>query len=399
MKYKFKAINLNGDIFEDFYIANDEEEVVQMIKSKNFFVLSVEEDYRVNLDYLLNNRRIKLKDLALFSKLFYTMLNSGINISKSLKIISEDITNTKLKSAIININEDIHSGTSLSNAMERQKNIFPSLYVEMVRAGEISGNLEGIILRLGDYYDNQNKIKNKINSSLIYPILLIFVSMVVVIFMIVFVLPIFYDIFSSRELILPLTTRTLINFSSFYYQHWSKIIIFIIILSFALKLFSKTHSGKTILDNLKLRTPLIKGLYIKIVTSNLTKTLSILLSAGIPLMKSLEMASNVVNNVIIRQKLIHEISNIEDGKLLSDAIKDIEVFSSVVYSMVKVGEETGALDNMLLKISTLYDEEVRTSFEKLTKLIEPMLMIIVGLIVGFIVISLALPMFDIMYSI
>lgn len=399
MKYKFKAIDTNGDIIEDIYIANSKEEAVEMIKSKNFLILAIEEDFQVHLNSLVRRKKVKRKDLVIFCNLFHTMLNAGINISKSFEIISENIENLKFKSALKEVNEDIHQGLNLSDAMARQKDIFPVLFIEMVRAGEMSGNLEEILLRLGDYYEKQNKIENKIKGALIYPSLLIVLSVVVVLFMLAFVLPVFFNIFDSNELMLPLPTQILIGISDIIHHHWKKLIVLIGIGVFAIRIYFKMDHGQTVLDQIKLKVPILRKLYIKIATANLTKTLSILLSAGLPLIKSLEMAGSVVNNIVIRKNLENEITQIEAGKLLSDAIKDTKIFSSVVHSMIKVGEETGTLDDILLKTSILYDEEINTSLEKLTKLIEPVLMIIVGLIIGFIVISLVLPMFDLMHSI
>lgn len=399
MKYKFKALDTNGEIIEDKIIANNREEVLEIIKSKRLLALSIDEDLKYSFSNRLTSKKINKKDLVVFCRLFYTMLNAGANISKALIIIAENTRNPRFKLALNQINTDIHNGYHLSAALEKHKEIFPNMFIEMVKAGEISGNLENIINRLGEYYYNQYKLENKVKSSLVYPALIIILSVFVIIFMLALVLPIFYDIFSSREMILPLPTRLLIYLSITIKNHWIKIILLFSIIAFGLKSYLNTSEGKKILDTLKLKTPLLKDLYLKIATANFTKTLSILLSSGIPLISSLTMSSNVVNNIIIKDKLEKEIIYVEEGKSLSQSIADTGLFSSVVDAMIKVGEETGALDEMLLKTSLLYDEEVRTSLERMTKLIEPILMIIVGVIVGFIVLSLALPMFEVMYAI
>lgn len=399
MRFKFRAINLTGEIIEDTCFANSKEEAVKIIKSKELLCLAIEEDFQIRIYNIWITRKVGLKDLVIFCKLFYTLLEAGINISKSLEIISKNTTNAKLKSSIIDINQGIHKGQNLSDALENQNNIFPTLFTEMVRAGEFSGNLSEIIHRLGVYYDNQIKIENKIKASLIYPVLLIFVSIAVVVFILTFVLPIFFNMFSSRDLVLPLPTRILINISEMILQHWPKLIVLTILGIITIKIFMKTYKGRIVSDYLKLNVPFLKNIYIKIITANLTKTLSILLSSGVPLIQSLEMTGNVLNNIIIKNKLRNEIEQVEAGKLISDSIQDLEIFSSVVSSMIQVGEETGALDDLLLKTSLFYEEEVSASLDKLTKLIEPILMIIVGLIVGFIVISLALPMFELIYPI
>lgn len=399
MEYKYRAIDSNGEIIEDIYIAKNKKEVLDMIKSKEYLALSIKENLQIDFKTLLWNRKVEKKDLVVFCRLFFKMLEAGINISKALEILAGNITNSKLKSAVFNVNDHIHKGLSLSDALERESNVFPIMFVEMVRAGEISGNLEEIIQRLGDYYHNQYKIDSKIKSSLLYPALLIVLSITVIVFMLTFVLPVFYGIFENRELVLPLPTRILIQTSDIIRNHWREIIILTITIFVSVRRYFRTSNGRMIIDYMRLNVPFVKKIYIKIATANFTKTLSILLSSGIPLIKSLVMASNVINNIVIKSKLENEIMCIEEGKSISESIKDFKIFPTMLVSMIEVGEETGALDVMLLKTSELFDEEVRTSLERFAKLIEPLLMIVVGFIIGFIVISLALPLFDIMYAI
>lgn len=399
MKYKYRAINTNGEVIEDQIIANSKEDVLEMIKSKRLLTLSIEEVFQYDFSKRFTSRKVKKKDLVVFCRLFYTMLNAGVNISKSLEIIANSTKNTKMKLALNEVNTDIHNGIYLSDALEKHKHIFPIMFIEMIRAGEISGNLDEIINRLGEYYYNQYKIENRVKSSLVYPVLIIILSVLVIVFMLALVLPVFYDIFSSRNLSLPLPTILLIQISNTIRNHWTTIIILLQVIILGLRSYFKRPRGRKLIDLLKLKTPFIRDLYIKIASANFTKTLSILLSSGIPLIRSLTMSSNVLNNIIIKNKLEKQINKVEEGKKLSESIGDIRIFSSVVDAMIRVGEETGALDEMLLKTSIFYDEEVRTSLERMTKLIEPILMIIVGFIVGFIVLSLALPMFEIMYAI
>lgn len=399
MKYRFKAISPKGDLIEDIYDSSSEDKVLEMIKSRKLLALSIEEETKIDLRSLFTVKKVGKKDLVIFCKLFHTMLNAGTSISHSLGIIAENTSNIRLKTALIDIKNDIYKGSALSDAIEKQNKIFPSIFYEMVRAGEISGNLDVIINRLENYYDKQYKIENKVKSSIVYPALIIVLSIFVIIFMLTFVFPIFNDVFSTREMNLPLPTKLLFFISNGIRYNWTKLIFIFTIAIVLIFGYLKTEKGELILDYLKLNIPLAKGLYTNVVTANFTKTLSLLISSGIPLLISLNMSSTVLNNQIIKKKLENEIVHIEMGKSLSDSIRDLGIFPSVVHSMIKVGEETGALDELLLKTSLYYDEEVSTSFEKVTKLIEPVLMIVIGFIVGFIVLSLALPMFDAMYTI
>lgn len=399
MKYKFKAVDLNGNTIEDIYVADSKEDVIDMIRSKDYLPLSIEENSQIDLKSLMGNRRVRLKDLVIFCRLFYSMLDAGVNISSALEIVSENTSNKSLANGLRDINKEIHEGSTLSQGMDMHRNIFPMMFTEMVKAGEISGNLEIIINRLGNFYERQNKLENKIKGSLIYPIILIVMSILVIAFMLTIVFPIFYDIFSSNDFILPLPTRILIFISNVLRNNWLLATVGLLTIVLLLNKYLKTRRGRIAIDFLKLRIPYLKGIYIKTLSANFTRTLSILLSSGIPLLQALEIVSNVLNNRIIKDRLDKEIILVEEGKSLSSAIKDLEIFPSVVHSMVKVGEESGALDEMLLKTSEYYDEDLNASLENLTKLIEPSLMIVIGSIIGFIVLALALPLFNVMYTI
>lgn len=399
MKYKFKAVDLNGNTIEDIYVADSKEDVIDMIRSKDYLPLSIEENSQIDLKSLMELKRVKLKDLVIFCRLFYSMLDAGVSISSALEIVSENTSNRSLSKGLRDINKQIHEGSTLSQGMDMHRNIFPMMFTEMVKAGEISGNLEVIINRLGNFYERQNRLENKIKGSLIYPIILIVMSILVIAFMLTIVFPVFYDLFSSNDFILPLPTRILIFISNVLRNNWLLATVGLLIIVLLLNKYLKTRSGRIAIDFLKLRIPYLKGIYIKTLSANFTRTLSILLSSGIPLLQALEIVSNVLNNRIIKDKLDKEIILVEEGKSLSSAIKDLEIFPSVVHSMVKVGEESGSLDEMLLKTSEYYDEDINASLENLTKLIEPGLMIVIGSIIGFIVLALALPLFNVMYTI
>ena len=361
--------------------------------------MTFKEKFNLDLITFFNINKVKKSDLAIFCRLFYTLINSGIKITQCLEIINENIKNPRLKESLIDINRDLYEGSNLSDSMGKFPKVFPSFCVEMIRAGEISGNLEEILQGLGDYYEDQSKMENKLKSSLIYPTLLIILSILLVIFMLSFVFPMFFNLLNNRDVSLPMSTRFLIFISNLVQNYWEIGILIFIGFLLGLNKYFKSQKGRLFLDTIKIKSPLVKTLYRNIITANFSKTLSLLLSSGIPLIKSLEIVGKVINNRLIEKRLQVEISNIEGGKSLGGAIKSLGVFPSVLYSIVSIGEESGSLDNLLLKTSKYYYDEVRTSIEQFCKLIEPILMIVVGLIVGFIVISVVLPIFDIMYII
>ncbi len=399
MVFKYKSVSQTGQIIEGFFEANDESDVVSMIKDKNHMPLLVERDIKADAKVELFTPKVKKKDLAVFCRQFYTMIDAGLGIVKCLDILAVQAENKTLCKAIISINEDVQKGLVLSEAMKKHKNIFPTILTSMVEAGEISGNLDTIMERMAIHFEKENKLENKIKSSLIYPMILIIVSVAVVIFMLVFVLPTFIGMFESSDSPLPGPTRIMLSLSESLNTHWYIYGVVLLSLIIGTHVYKKTNSGKRFLDSLKLKIPIINTTTSKIITSRFTRTLSTLISSGIPLIQALEVVGRVVNNVVVEKGINDGIENIRKGIPLSRTIKDIGIFPPMVDSMIKVGEESGALDDILYKTADFYDEEVETNLQRLTTLIEPILIVGMALIIGFIVIAMAMLMFDVVNTI
>lgn len=399
MIYKYKAVNLNGEIVEGSFETSSKEEVIEMLKSKDFMPISVEVDIEKAAQSNIFDKKVSKKDLAIFCRQFYTMVDAGIPIIKCIDILTEQSDNKSLKKALTDMGLEVQKGTNLSGSMKKHKKTFPLILVNMIEAGEASGNLDNILERMAVHFEKENKLESKIKSALIYPAVLIVVSVAVVVFMLVGVMPTLIGMFENSGTELPGITLFLLNLSNFLRDYWYLVSGIIGGLSGFFIYYRSTLRGKKRLSILKIRTPFIKTINKKIITSRFTRTLSTLMSSGIALIEALEIAGNIINNQIIKEKLEEGIEGIKKGEALSKIIREMDIFSPMVYSMISVGEEAGSLDTILIKTADFYDDEVEISLQKMTTLIEPVLLIGMAIVIGFIVIAMALPMFDLVNTV
>ena len=399
MTYKYKAVTVTGEYVEGIHEAKSTDEVASMLKEKDYLPIFIEEADESQKRNIVIKKSIKKKDIAIFCRQFYAMLNAGISIINCLDILKEQTENKTLKNAIGQAYEDVQKGMTLSEAMKSNSSVFPVLLVNMVEAGEVSGNLDVIMDRMAIHYEKEFIIENKVKSAFTYPIILIIVSIAVVIFLLTMVMPTFIGMFDNSGLTLPAPTRYLLNISERVTNYWYIYLIMIPLIIFGIITYSNTSQGRMFFDKMKIILPGIKKTNVKIITSRFTRTLSTLLSSGIPLIQSMEVVSKVVGNVVVVKGLERGIEDIQKGANLSSIVEEIGVFPPMVYSMIKVGEESGSLDEILLKTADFYDEEVENSLDKMTTMLEPILILIMAVIIGFIVIAMAMPMFDMVNTI
>jgi len=395
LNFRYKAVTETGKIIEGTFEGESSQEVLSMLNGNDYLPISIEETKEKKLKNIrIFSSSVRKKDIAIFCRQFYTMLHSGINIIDCLNILEKQAENKTFKYAIGQVNEDVQKGISLSQAMGKHEKVFSTLLVSMVEAGEASGTLEDIMERMAIHYEKENNIENKVKTAFLYPVILIIVSIAVVIFLLTVVMPTFINMFESSGSTLPRPTRLLLNMSYRVEKYWFIYIIIIASIVSGVKYLKKTLIGKLYLDTIKIKFPGIKKTNIKIITSRFTRTLSTLLSSGIPLIQTIEIVGKVVNNEVVKKGFEKGIENIQKGDSLSTIIKEIGVFPPMVYSMIKVGEESGSLDEILLRTADFYDEEVEVSLEKTTTMLEPILIVIMAFVIGFIVIAMAMPMFD-----
>ncbi len=399
MRYKYRSITPDGREVEGFYEGDSEAGLVKMLKERKELVISIERDIKSETRIELFKTKVKKKDLALFCRQFYTMISAGLGIVPCLEILVAQTRNKTFKNAIADAYEEVQKGKTLSQAMKEHTSVFPTILVSMVEAGEVSGNLDTVMLRMAEHFEKENKLENKVKSAMVYPAVLAVVSVVVVVFMLVFVMPTFIGMFESSGVELPGLTKVLLNISNSLKTYWYIYIGVILALVTGIRRYKKTEGGRRLFDSLKLRFPIVKGTTSMLITSRFTRTLSTLLTSGIPLIQALEVVARVVNNTIIEERMVEGIDSVRKGVSLARTVKDVGVFPPMVDSMIKIGEESGSLDDMLTKTADFYDEEVQTSLQKLTSMLEPIMLVVMGFIIGFIVIAMYLPMFDMMKTV
>lgn len=393
-KFKYRVMNSDGKKVEGSYEADSKDEVIDFISGNGYYPLMVEEISESKNIEINFNKKVKLKDLSVFCRQFYTMLNAGVPILTCLEILSTQIENKKLREATKDINDEVQKGGVLSDAMKKHADVFPNLLVSLVASGEASGNLDSIMLRMATHYEKENKITNKVKSAMIYPMVLGMVSIGAVVFILTFVMPTFTEIFAQSGTVLPWSTRFLLGLSDGIKNYWLYIIIVIGLSAFGLNIFLKSDQGILISSSLKLKLPVLKKLNQMIIVSRFTRTLSTLIASGLPLIEALKIVSEVAGNKIAEIALLKIRDKVMRGESLYSSMVESNIFPPMLYSMVKIGEETGSLDDILNKTADFYDEELDSIIQTSVALLEPMLIVVMGIIIGFMVGSIMLPMFD-----
>lgn len=397
--FKYKAINSEGQRIEGSQSADSESQVREMLLSNQYYPLSIEKENSKNKSSFSFDRKVKLKDIAVFCRQFYVMLDSGLSIGKTLNILIEQGEKPKLREALIGVNSDIKRGETLASSMGKRKDVFPKLLTSMIDAGERSGNLDIILKRMAEYYEKETKIRGKIKSAMIYPIVLGVVAIIAITFILTFVMPTFVQMFEENNVELPMSTKMVLGTSKMLGKYGIIFFLVLVIGIILLGKYLKSEEGQYKLSVINLRLPVIKKLTQKIVVSRFTRTMGIVSSSGMSLVTSLEIVASVVGNKIAEKELLKVKEKVLKGEGLGDSIMNIKIFPPMLASMVKVGEEAGSLDSILDKTADFYDDELEREIQTATALIEPAMIVIMGVIIGFLLISILTPMFTMYNSI
>lgn len=397
--YKYKAINSEGQRIEGTQIADSESQVREILLSNEYYPLSIEKDNSKSKKHFSFRHKVKLKDIAVFCRQFYVMLDSGLSVGKTLNILMEQNENQKMKEALIGVNADVKRGETLANSMRKRKDVFPRLLTSMVDAGEKSGNLDMILKRMADYYEKENKIRGKIKSAMIYPIVLGIVAIIAITFIITFVMPTFIQMFEENNVELPAITKVVLATSKMIGKYGIIIFIILVVGIYFLGKYFRSEEGQYKLSHINLKIPIIKKLTQKIIVSRFTRTLGIVSSSGMSLVTSLEVVASVVGNKIAEKELLGVKDKVIRGESLGESIMKIKIFPPMLGSMVKVGEESGSLDSILDKTADFYDDELEREIQTATALIEPLMIVVMGIIIGILLISILTPMFKMYNSI
>ncbi len=396
-KFKYRALTTTNERVEGEYSAKNQEEVVALLASHQYYPLKIEEVIESTEIKLGIPKKVKVKDISIFCRQFYTMLDAGVQIDDCLEILTTQMTNDTMKKALHDVFENVKKGESLADSMGLHTNVFPELLVKMIKSGELSGNLDTIMLRMSLYYEKENKVNSKVKNAMIYPAILAVVAAVAVAVILTFVMPTFMEMFEQNDVELPMLTKALIWTSNQLVTHWLPIIFIGILLYIAFRFYAKTDHGKYTSSHLKLSVPILKPLNEKIVVSRFTRTLSTLLASGIPLTTSIHIVSEVVQNRVAELALNDVRERLVKGEGLSGPMKDAQIFPPMLSSMIRIGEESGALDDILNKTADFYEDELEAQIAATTAMVEPLLIVVMGIIIGAIVLAIMLPMFE-MYT-
>lgn len=397
--YAYKVRDRQGKILSGSLDAENTALVANRLRQMGYVPISIDKKAGpgVKRDVKIPgfSNRVPLKEIAVFSRQFSTMVNSGLTLLRSLSILSSQTNNPYFQGVIENVRRDIESGSSLSQALGRHPKQFNNLYISMVRAGETGGNLDKTLDDLSNTIEKQVELRGKIRGAMTYPVAVLALVCCILGAMLLFIVPIFKNMYSSLGGKLPAPTLFLVTLSNICVHGFPFVVVGIVALVVAYRRWVKTATGKAARDRLLLKIPILGALLRKTAMARFSSTLSTLLSSGVPVLESLEITADAVQNTVVANG-VHAISEgAKRGEPLTRPLSEHPVFPPMVTQMMAVGEETGALDALLLKVATFYEQEVQRTVDALTSILEPVLIVVLGGAVGGMVISLYLPMFDI----
>jgi general secretion pathway protein F len=338
--------------------------------------------------------RVRPQDVSIITRQLATLLEAGTPLVSALDAITEQTDNHALKKVVAQVREEIKEGRSFADALDKHRKVFSDLYVNMIRAGEESGALEGVILRLADFTENQILLKNRIRAALAYPLVMTIIGAGVMIFLLTFVIPPVTQVFEEMGRILPLPTRILMAVSGLFRGYWWGIIMGFILLIVGIKKYLQSPKGALHWDRIKLRLPLFGGIILRGSVARFARTLATLLQGGLPILNSLEIVKTVVNNQLLAQAIEETKVEVREGEGIAPSLKRSGLFPAIITHMIATGEASGDLEEMLVKVADAYEAEVETKVTALTSILEPFIILVMGLVVGFIVISILLPIFE-----
>jgi len=393
--YKYTAKNKEGKTVTGTLSAQNKEKVLEILRKGELVIISVEEVKKATRLGFGIKKKVKLDDLAIFSRQLATMIESGIPVVGSLDALSQQIENPTLQEVVGRIRDDVEAGAGLSQALAKHPRIFNTLYVNMAKAGESSGMLDEILTRLATYLEKINSLQRKIKSSLVYPAVVVFIAISITIFLLVKVVPTFKGIFDILGGTLPLPTRILLAVSDFVRRYFLFGIAGLILFVFILLRYIKTERGRYIFDALLLKLPILGRLFRKFSIAKFSRTLSTLVRSGVSILISLDIVGKTCGNKVLERAVEQAAKAIRDGKSIAEPLEQSKVLPPMAVRMISVGEQTGELEKMLTKIADFYDEQVDAAVGSLISIIEPVIILFLGVVVGGIVLSIFMPIFKI----
>ncbi len=394
--YVFKAMDLAGLAAKGEVDAESKQAVADQLRARGLVVLEIADKHssrEIKLEFL---QRVKLEELTVMTRQLATMVSSGMNILRALYVLEAQTESPKLTETIVAVRKDVEAGLPLSDAMERHPKVFDRLFVAMTRAGETGGVLDTALLRVADQLESEAALRRQIKSAMVYPAVVISFAFLVLFGLVTFIVPVFAGIFKQFGGELPSITKVTVamsNFSKSYFWTFPLIIVGVV---WSFRKWKSTERGRSQWDQFRLRLPFkIGDIVQKVALARWSRTFSALISAGVPLLQALDITGKTAGNTVVESAMADVVSSVKQGGTISAPLKEADIFPAMVGHMVGVGEETGALDTMLSKIADFYEDQVEAAVKSLTSILEPVMIVVVGGIVGFIVISMYMPLFKV----
>jgi len=392
--YKYKAIDEAGKSVQGIIDADSPKGATEKLKRQGVFLSSLNEVAEGKARSLIPFKGISISELAVTTRQFSTLITAGLPLEASLTALSEQTEDKRLGQALTQVKDRVSEGSSLANALGEHKDIFSDLYINIVSAGEASGTLDIVLMRLADFLEKQAALTSRVRSALIYPIFMFFIGGGVLFFTMTYVIPRIAKIFEESDSALPLMTVILVNISGFLSNNILLMLVLMPVIVIAALRFKKTKTGRMFFDRLSLKLPVFGKITTMVIISRFTRTLGTLLASGIPLLDALQIGEAVMGNEVYGQALEEVRTNVREGASLAQPLKDSGVFPPLVTRMIAVGEQTGEMEEMLVKVADIYDQQVETMVSTLTSLLEPVMIVIIGAVMGFIVFAVLLPIFN-----
>ena len=388
--FTYTARAFNGDLRTATIEAPSRDDVIAQLRKQRLSVVKIDQDASSKL----SRGAIKTRDVVIFTRQFSTMINSGLPLVQALTILSEQTDNKALAAVTRKVVFDVESGNTVADALSKHPKAFTNLYVNMVAAGEAGGILDTILMRLATFLEKNDALVRKVKGAMIYPAVIMSVAAIAIIVLLLFVIPVFESMFASVGQALPLPTRIVIAASKFLNAYWYMLGGGILLAGFLFKRYYASNSGKLVIDRLALKMPVLGDVLRKSAVSRFTRTLGTLISSGVSILEGLEITAKTAGNRVIQDAIMASRASIAGGDTIAQPLQKSKVFPPMVISMIAVGEQTGGLDEMLSKIADFYDEEVDSAVSNLLSLLEPVMIVFLGVVVGGMVVAMYLPIFD-----
>ncbi len=390
--FAYSARNWEGKIIQNEMEGDSKETVVAKLREKGFFVTQIKEKRAAASIPFFGMGKVTTKEVAIFAQMFSVMISSGVPLVRCLSILQVQIENPTFAKMIGQIRTDVEGGMTFSSALAKHPQAFDDLFVNLVKAGEAGGILDKILDRLAGYLEKAEELKAKVKGALTYPVVVVSIAVLVVVALVMFVLPQFKSIFLSMNVELPVVTQALLATSDIMQAYWFLILPGMALVPMCVAHFFRTTQGRRIWDTNILRMPAIGMMMRKVAVARFTRTLGTMISSGVPILQGLEVTAATAGNVVIKEAVDKTRASIREGESIAEPLRHSQVFPPMVVQMISVGEETGELDKMLMKIAEFYDTEVDNAVKGLTSVIEPIVIVFMGVVIGGIVLAVFMPM-------